>query len=162
MTRTKIRTRDHQSTSREAENTTRAIDHWATREIYWLHLHMVLWRWPQSSSNPVSFVALRCLLLPPVFSQQIPFLKWILYTGVGNGPRPVIYSAPPVRVDSARTPHGLCGVRVSPCGLCKIIASSGKHIYFYSIWDIWYMSWTSFSVWIQWECPFCDQTNHIW
>ena len=108
MTRTKIRTRDHQSTSREAENTTRAIDHWATREIYWLHLHMVLWRWPQSSSNPVSFVALRCLLLPPVFSQRIPFLKWILYTGVGNGPRPVIYSAPPVRVDSARTLQNNC------------------------------------------------------
>ena len=56
----------------------------------------------------------------------------------------VIYSAPPVRVDSAwtprspsvsvRTPHGLCRVRASLCGLCKIIASSGKHIYFYSIW----------------------------
>jgi hypothetical protein len=42
------------------------------------------------------------------------------------------------------------------CGLI------GKHIYFYSIWDIWYMSWTSFSMWIQRQCPFYDQTNHIW
>jgi len=23
------------------------------------------------------------------------------------------------------------------------------------------MSWTSFSMWIQWRCPFCDRTNHI-
>jgi len=28
--------------------------------------------------------------------------------------------------------------------------------------DILYMSWTGFAVWVQWWCPFCYQTNHIW
>jgi len=30
------------------------------------------------------------------------------------------------------------------------------------LWDILYMSWTSFAVRIQWWCPFCYHTNHIW
>ena len=45
------------------------------------------------------------------------------------------------------------------CVTCGLIR---KHIYFYSIWDIWYMSWTRFLMGIQWQCPFCDRTNHIW
>jgi len=48
------------------------------------------------------------------------------------------------------------------CSIYVTHSSIGKHIYFYSIWDIWYMSQSSFSMWIQWWCPFCDQTNHIW
>jgi len=47
-----------------------------------------------------------------------------------------------------------CAIYVT-CGLI------GKHIDLYSIWDIWYISWTSFSMWIQWRCPFCDGTNYI-
>jgi hypothetical protein len=48
------------------------------------------------------------------------------------------------------------------CAIYVACGSNRKHIYFYSTWGIWYMSWTSFSMWIQWRCPFCDQTNHIW
>ena len=47
------------------------------------------------------------------------------------------------------------------CAIYVAYCLIGKQIYFYSIWVIWYMSWTSFSMWIQWRCPFCDQTNHI-
>jgi hypothetical protein len=45
-----------------------------------------------------------------------------------------------------------CAIYVT-CGLI------GKHIYFYSIWDIWYISWTSFSMWIQWWCPFFNENS---
>ena len=48
------------------------------------------------------------------------------------------------------------------CAICVTCGLIGKYVYFYSIWDIWYMSWTSFLVWIQSWCPFCDWTNHIW
>ena len=48
------------------------------------------------------------------------------------------------------------------CAIYVTCCSIGKLIYFYSIWDIWCMSWISFSVWIQWRCPFWDQTNYIW
>ena len=54
----------------------------------------------------------------------------------------------------------MCGLLA--CAICVTCGLIGKCIYFYSIWDIWYMSWTCFSMGIQWWCPFCDQTNHIW